>query len=164
MEEPVQTPLEPPIDETGTVPPGERQAKRGLIIGLGLIAVLILALVVLLVVLAIDARRTDSASVISILRDAALILVAFETLVIGTLMIILVFQVQALVSLLRDEIRPMLEMLSETLTTVRGTTEFMSQKVVSPTIRMAGLVAGLRRVTREIVTLAKGSDEQERTN
>jgi uncharacterized integral membrane protein len=114
----------------------------------------------LLVVLAIDARRSGSVSLISVLRDMAIVLVALETLIVGVLLIVLVLQVQALVGLLRDEIRPMLEAINETLATVRGTTRFMSQKVVSPTIQAAGFFAGLRRVVQEMTTLRRGSDEE----
>jgi hypothetical protein len=99
--------------------------------------------------------------VVGLLRDAAIIFVAFETLIIGVLMIILMLQVQSLVVLLRDEIKPMLEALDETLANVRGTTQFVSHSVVSPVMKWSGYLAGLRRIVREISGLRE-SGEQER--
>jgi heme/copper-type cytochrome/quinol oxidase subunit 2 len=135
--------------------PAEARLKRTLILSLVIVGILMLGMMALLVVLAVDAYRSPvqpspGAAVVSLLRDAAIILVAFETLLIGVLLIVLTIQVQALVSLLRDEIRPMLETINDTLATVRGTTRFVSHHVVSPTIQAASFVAGVRRVLKEI--------------
>jgi heme/copper-type cytochrome/quinol oxidase subunit 2 len=157
-----------PIDEEA-VSAVERRARRSLILGLTIIGLLLVGMVALLVVLAVDAYRaapepSPGAVVVSLIRDAAIVLVAFETLLIGALMLVLTLQIQALVALLRDEIRPMLEAINETLATVRGTAQFMSHNVVSPTIRAAGFLAGLRRVAKEVADLARpsrrGADER----
>ncbi len=134
--------------------PGEERLRRNLIISLAVVGVVLVGIVALLVVLAVEAYRspaqpTPGAAVVSLLRDAAIILVAFETLLIGVLLLVLLIQVQALIALLRDEIRPMMEALNDTLATVRGTTRFMTHHVVSPTIRAAGFLAGVRRVLKE---------------
>ena len=93
-----------------------------------------------------------------LLRDAAIIFVAFETLLIGILLIILMIQMQSLVMLLRDEIKPMLEAANETLATVRGTTQFVSHNVVSPVVKWSGYMAGLRRMVQEIRGLGDSKD------
>jgi hypothetical protein len=80
-------------------------------------------------------------------------------MIIGLLMVVLTLQIQALIALLRDEIRPMLETVNETLATVRGTAQFVSNQVVSPTIRAAGVVAGAQRVVRELVDLVRPSKD-----
>lgn len=141
--------------------PAEARLKRNLILSLVIVGALMVGIMALLVVLAVDAYRSPTqpspgAAVVSLLRDVAIILVAFETLLIGILLIILTIQVQALVSLLRDEIRPMLETINDTLATVRGTTKFVSHHVVSPTIRASGFIAGVRRVLKEITGLIGG--------
>ena len=56
----------------------------------------------------------------------------------------------SLVVLLRDEIRPMLEAANETLATVRGTTKFVSQNVVTPVVKWSGYLAGLRRILQQV--------------
>lgn len=142
--------------------PAEARLKRNLILSLVLVGAFMLGMIALLVVLAVDAYRSPvqpspGAAVVSLMRDAAIILVACETLLIGILLIILTIQVQALVSLLRDEIRPMLETLNDTLATVRGTTRFVSHHLVSPTIQAASFMAGVRRVLKEVAGFFRGA-------
>lgn len=139
----------------------EKKARRLLVVSLIIAGVLLAGLIVLLVFLSIDAYHAayagvppgPGAVVVSLLRDAAIIFVAFETLVIGVLLIILMVQVQSLVVLLRDEIRPMLEAANETLATVRGTTQFVSHNVVSPVVKWSGYLAGFQAILREIAGL-----------
>jgi hypothetical protein len=134
------------------------RARRWLIVGLIVTGLFLLGLIVLLVFLSRDAYQAAYADVgpspgqvvVGVLRDAAIIFVAFETLIIGLLLIILMLQIQSLIVLLRDEIKPMLEAANETLATVRGTTQFVSHNVVSPVVKWSGYLAGLRRVVREI--------------
>ena len=138
----------------------ERRSRRLLIIILVVAGLLLAGLIVLLVFLSIDAYYTalgetpalpsPSAAVVAVLRDAAIVFVAFETLIIGVLLIILMAQVQSLLVLLRDEVQPMLEAVNETLATVRGTTQFVSHNVVTPVMRWSSNLAGLRRILREI--------------
>jgi len=149
--------------------PAELRARRLLITGLVVAGLLLLGLVVLLVFLSVDAYRatyagagpSPGAVVVGLLRDAAIIFVAFETLIIGALLIVLMLQVQSLVVLLRDEVKPMLEATNETLATVRGTTQFVSHNMVSPMIKWSGYLAGARRIVREITGLREG-DQQEK--
>jgi hypothetical protein len=158
-----------PVEESPVLPqpeasaavelsPAELRARRLLITGLVVAGLLLLGLVVLLVLLSVDAYQaayagagpSPGAVVVGLLRDAAIIFVAFETLIIGLLLIVLMLQVQSLVVLLRDEIKPMLEATNETLATVRGTTQFVSHTVVSPVIKWSGYLAGLRRIVQGV--------------
>ena len=148
--------------------PAELRARRLLITGLVVAGLLLLGLVLLLVFLSVEAYQAAYAGegpspgvvVVGLLRDAAIVFVAFETLLIGILLIILMLQVQSLVVLLRDEIRPMLEAANETLATVRGTTQFVSHNVVSPVVRWSGYLAGLRRIVREISGLRESGERE----
>jgi hypothetical protein len=148
--------------------PAELRARRLLITGLVIAGLLLVGLVVLLVFLSIDAYQATYAGtgpspgsvVVGVLRDAAIIFVAFETLIIGVLLIILMLQVQSLIVLLRDEIKPMLEAANETLATVRGTTQFVSHNVVSPVVKWSGYLAGLRRIVREIGGLIDRGEQE----
>ena len=158
---PVAEPSVPPeleAPEAIELSPAELRARRLLILGLVIAGLLLVGLIVLLVFLSIDAYQatyagtgpSPGAVVVGLLRDAAIVFVAFEMLIIGVLLIILMVQVQSLVVLLQDEIKPMLEAVNETLATVRGTTQFVSHNVVSPVVKWSGYLAGLRRVAREI--------------
>jgi len=163
----------PPEGTTSTVaaPPAgpslpELRARRLLITGLVVAGLLLLGLVALLVFLSVDAYQaaytgagpSPGEVVVQLLRDAAIVFVAFETLLIGVLLIILMLQMQSLIVLLRDEIRPMLEAANETLATVRGTTQFVSHNVVSPVVKWSGYLAGLRRIVREIGGLRESEE------
>ncbi len=77
-------------------------------------------------------------------RDVAIILLAVLSIVIGVLLGILLLQLQGLIRLLREEVRPILDSLQDTAGTVRGTTAIVSDYVVSPVARVASIVAGLR--------------------
>jgi len=146
--------VEPPAEPS----PAELRARRWLITGLIVAGLFLVGLIVSLVFLSVDAYQaaytgappSPGSVVVGLLRDAAIIFVAFETLLIGLLLIILMLQVQSLVVLLRDEIKPMLEAVNETLATVRGTTQFVSHNVVSPVMKWSGYLAGLQRIVREI--------------
>lgn len=163
-----QTPISPqPVETVDEASPAERRAQRWFIGGALLAALLLIGLIVLMVFLSIDAYQAASAGeapspgsvVVGLLRDTAIVFVAFESLLIGILMIILVIQVQSLIVLLRDEIRPMLEAANETMTTVRGTTKFVSHNVVSPVVRWSGYMAGVRRIVREVSGLTRKDEE-----
>ena len=79
-------------------------------------------------------------------RDVAIIVLALESIIIGILLVFLILQVQALVRLLREEMRPILDSVNETASTVRGTTAFVSDTVVSPVMRVVGIVSAVRRI------------------
>lgn len=163
-----EAPLSPqPMETVDEVSPAERRAQHWFIGGAILAGLLMIGLIVLMVFLSIDAYRAASVGeapspgsvVVGLLRDTAIVFVAFESLLIGVLMIVLVIQVQSLIVLLRDEIRPMLEAANETMTTVRGTTKFVSHNVVSPVVRWSGYVAGIRHILRDVSGLAKRDKE-----
>ena len=147
--------------------PAERRARRWFIGGAIVVGLLMVGLIVLMVFLSISAYQATRAgvgpspgsAVVGLLRDMAIVFVAFESLVIGMLMIVLVLQLQSLTVLLRDEIRPMLEAANETMSTVRGTTQFVSHNVVSPVMKWSSLLAGVRRVFREASGLRRTDEE-----
>jgi hypothetical protein len=86
--------------------------------------------------------------VLAFARDLAIVLLAFESLVIGILLLVLTFEVMSLVKLLREQIKPILESVDETTRTVRGTTAFVSERFVQPMVRVSGLATGILEVLR----------------
>jgi hypothetical protein len=147
--------------------PAEQRARRWFIIGVSIAGLLLIGLIVLMVFLSISAYQatrdgvgpSPGGVVVGLLRDAAIVFVAFETLIIGLLLIVLALQIQSLTVLLRDEIRPMLDAANETMRTVRGTTKFVSHSVVSPVMKWSGYLAGVRRILSEIAGLRRFDDE-----
>lgn len=81
-------------------------------------------------------------------RDLAIILLAIESLVIGVVLIVLIWEVRNLAKLLREEIKPILESADETVRTMRGTTTFMSETLVKPVVRASGFASGVAQALR----------------
>lgn len=80
------------------------------------------------------------------LRDVFIILMALESLVIGTALIILIVQLARLTNLLQNEIKPILESTRETVSTLRGTTRFLSDNLVAPVVKVNSSLAAVRRI------------------
>ena len=80
------------------------------------------------------------------IRDIFIIFMAFESLVIGAALVILVIQVASLINLLQNEVKPILDATNETVNTLRGTTTFLSENLVEPAIKLNSYLAGLRRL------------------
>ncbi len=89
-----------------------------------------------------------------IIRDIFIIFVALESLVIGAALIVLIIQIASLINLLQNEVRPILSATNETVNTLRGTTEFLSENLVEPVIKLNSYLAGLQKLL-EIVGLKK---------
>lgn len=78
-------------------------------------------------------------------RDVAIVVLAAESIIIGILMAVLVIQVIRLVKLLREEILPIINSTQETVSTVRGTTTFVSDHVIQPVVKVSSYAAGARK-------------------
>ena len=89
------------------------------------------------------------------IRDIFLIFLALEVFLIGLALLVLVVQLAVLINLIQHEIRPILESTQQTVQTVRGTTQFLSEHLVEPVIKLNEYLAvilqfgGLvRRITK----------------
>lgn len=78
-------------------------------------------------------------------RDIAIVVLAVESILIGVVLILLLWQVRQLVSLLQHEVKPILDAARQTIGTVKGTTTIVSETVVTPAIQISSLLAGVRR-------------------
>ena len=104
-------------------------------------------LFLLAIVLGIIFLLTRNPQLTANLRDIAIIAFATISLVmsiiIGALLIVMIYYLQSLVALLRNEIKPMLANAQQTVQTVRTTTTLVSENVARPVIKMASFLAGL---------------------
>lgn len=82
------------------------------------------------------------------IRDIFIIFMAFESLVIGVALVILIIQVASLINLLQNEVKPILDATNETINTLRGTTTFLSENLVEPVIKLNSYLAGIQRVLK----------------
>ena len=88
-------------------------------------------------------------------RDIAIIVLAIESIVVGVLLILLLWQMRGLTRLLQEEIKPMLDSMQQTIGTVKGTTSLVSETIVSPAVEIGGLVAGLRRALQVLLAIKR---------
>ncbi len=135
----------PPIQESTPEPatPAWQDRRTQLLIIGG--AILVLALLITAIVLMAKFPATTV-----VIRDIAIVFVAVTTFFIGIAMLVLIVQIQALIQVLQEEVRPLLASVNDTASTVRGTTEFVSENLVSPLIKAAGFTAAIRRVAGEL--------------
>ena len=114
------------------------------------IAIAAAGVVVVAILLAIVYGLVSHPVFTAVLSDIAIIVLALTTMVTCIFLTILLFQLQSLTVLLRDEIRPMLKSMNETAGTVRGTTTFVSDTVVTPLIAVASYISAARATVRSL--------------
>lgn len=142
------TPAEPQGQEaqspSATLPPEitakELQQQRKLIVGITIFVVILLAITIAAVIFLIQ-PTTDAERV----RDVFIIMIAAMTLVMGFALILLIIQLARLINLLQNEIRPILEAMSDTSNTMRGTALFLNEHLADPVIKMNSSIAAMRR-------------------
>jgi len=143
-----QTPPQPATtsDVTGPAQPEPTRTNYKLLLIMVGIVVLVVGLLTLIVIVLYN-NPVQTATI----RDIFIIALALTSFLIGMLMLVLIFQLQSLIALLRNEIKPMLTNANETVNTVRGTAVFVSDNLVRPTINLASFVAGLQGVQQAII-------------
>ncbi|MEX2160292.1 MAG: hypothetical protein WD751_00100 [Anaerolineales bacterium] len=114
--------------------------SRGLVAGLIVLSLLILVGLVAAVIYLLQPGAPTEA-----IRDIFLILVTLVFLIVGLALVLLVIQLARLINLLQNELGPILDSASEAANTMRGTSRFLSDKLVAPVVRVSAGVAGFRR-------------------
>jgi methyl-accepting chemotaxis protein len=148
---------DPSIDKVHSEAKGMSSTTRKAIIWLVIALVIVIALTVLAIwFLAINPARTAT------IRDIVIVLLAVTVMLtnvaIAGVLFVLVFRLQDLIHVLRNEIIPTLNTVSQTVKTVSGTAKLVSDGVARPTIRAAGILAGVQQVAR--VTRKKVNDRR----
>jgi hypothetical protein len=123
----------------------ESERQQRVIAAWAIVAVVSLVALVVTAIYFLVRPQTDPV-LVSRIRDIFLIFMALESLLIGVAMIVLIVQVASLINLLQNEVRPILQATNETVSTLRGTAEFLGENVVQPVIKLNGYMAGLQRV------------------
>lgn len=95
--------------------------------------------------------------------DIWIILLALVVLVMNVFLIIMLWQIIRLIDFLLFELKPVLESLQETSSTVRGTATFVSDEVSSPIIDASAKTARVKGSLRFVVdSLMKGGQQSTR--
>ncbi len=92
---------------------------------------------------------------LAVVRDIAIIILALESIVIGIVLTLLLWQVRGLTRLLEQELKPMLDSMRKTIGTVKGTTSLVSETIVSPAVKIGGFTAGVRRALEVLLSLKR---------
>ena len=106
--------------------------------------VIVLLLIGALFVWGISALANRAALELDVIRDLFIIGLALEACIFGIVLIILLVMVIRLVNTVEFEIKPILQKTNEIANTAKGTTQFVSDNIVQPTIKAKGYVAGAR--------------------
>jgi len=116
-----------------------RNRQTGITIAVA--AIVFIALIVLAVY-----GLTRNADATGNIRDIFIIFMALESLIIGAALVILIVQIASLINLLNNEIKPILDATNETIATLRGTTQFLSENLVEPVVKLNSYLAGLQKM------------------
>jgi hypothetical protein len=130
------------LDPTPHVPSdAEREMKRRMtLIGIGVAVIAVLVLLGFAGMIALG--------IIAEVRDIVIILLAIESLVVGGVTLFLLYEVIMLLTLIREELIPLIASAQDTVNSARGTTVYVSRKIVVPSVRAATTVARLQTMAR----------------
>lgn len=152
-------PTTPPTPDDQTEPQEEEKGGRSLlfwiILGIGGVVALFVIALVVAIVAALLGDPADVANWVGIFRDLFIILLAMEGIIMGMALIVLVIQLAALLNILQNEVQPIVDNANETVTTVRGTAQFMSENLVEPVIKTSAFVAGVGGLLREMLGIRR---------
>jgi len=130
--------------QTTIVAESEQTQNKKVVVFIVLGVVIILALVITALVFLLS-PSTDEGYVARI-RDVFIIIMALESFLIGAVLILLIIQIARLTNLLQNEIKPILDSTNETVSTLRGTSQFLSDNLVEPVMKINEVSAALQRL------------------
>jgi uncharacterized membrane protein YjgN (DUF898 family) len=133
--------LDPELDNSTSLNGDQVSARSVFLI---ILAFLIIIAILVGAVLAIIGMVNHPESTENI-RDIVIVFMAAEFLFIGFVLILLVIQLARLTALIRHEVRPILDATNQTIGTIRGTTTFLSDNLVSPVIKANSTIAAVKR-------------------
>jgi hypothetical protein len=152
-------PTTPPTPDDQTESQEEEKGGRSvlfwIILGIGGVVALFVIALVVAIAAALLGDPADVANWVGIFRDLFIILLAMEGIIMGMALIVLVIQLAALLNILQNEVQPIVDNANETVTTVRGTAQFMSENLVEPVIKTSAFVAGIGGLLREMMGIRR---------
>jgi NADH:ubiquinone oxidoreductase subunit K len=128
--------VEPPIN------PEVKTKQRLLVIGSVLLLLILIAGVVLSVISLSGMPESQTGKI----RDIFIIFMAVEFLIIGVALVVMIIQLAALINLLQNEVKPILNSTNETVSNLKGTAKFLSDNMVEPVIKLNEYLAGFKKL------------------
>ncbi len=112
-----------------------------------LIVLVIIALAILTALtFGIVALSRQDAEMTGKVRDIFIIVLALESLLLGVALVVLVIQLAVLTNLIQNEVKPILASTKEAVSTLKGTSKFISKRAVQPIIGASSFMAGSRKL------------------
>ncbi len=124
--------------------------QRIVIVSSAVLGGLIVLLFAIGLLFALFSNVDATATRIQIIRDVFVIVMSLEFILIVGALAILVLQIARLVNLLQAEVKPVLENAQEAVNTAKGTTEFVSNNVTQPVVKVGAFLAGARIFVRDV--------------
>ena len=122
----------------------EENSKKYLIIAI-IVGIIVIGLVVLATIFLI---KPENSAMTEQLRDVFIIFMALTSLILGIALVVLITQLAVLINLLQNEIRPILDSTTETVNTLKGTTQFISNNLSEPIIKLNEYLAMLKKLIK----------------
>lgn len=116
-------------------------SKKSLYIIIAVIVIVVIGLVIG----AIFLLRQENAEMASQLRDVLIIFIALGLLLVGISLVILIVQLAVLTNLIQNEVRPILNSTTNTVNTLKGTVQFLSDNLTEPVIKLNETLAMSKR-------------------
>jgi amino acid permease len=114
-----------------------------------IIAIIIgIIIIALITVATIFLVRPENSAMTEQLRDVFIIFMALASLVLGIALVVLIIQLAVLINLLQNEIRPILDSTNETVNTLKGTTQFISDNITEPVIKLNQYLAMIKKLIK----------------
>ena len=125
--------------------PDEIRRQRRIVIGLAIVIVVILAILIVSLIFLLSPNTTPVT--VTRIRDVFIIVMALESIFVGLALVILMIQLARLINLLQNEVQPILDSTIETISNLRGTTEFLSANLTEPIIKLNEYLAGIQKIS-----------------
>lgn len=121
------------------------------------------AIIIPLVVLAIIIGITvglyylgdSESSALEKFRDIMIVYLGFLWVIVVLLLAVLVGVLVWVALMIKDKVIPLLQSIQETMVRVKGTTEFVSEEIVSPIISFSGSVSRARAMSKTLTARPK---------
>jgi len=110
--------------------------------------IIIAAVVLILIGLDVGAiflLKAENAEMAGQLRDVFIIFMALGLLLVGIALVILIIQLAVLTNVIQNEVRPILNSTTNTVNTLKGTVQFLSDNLTEPVIKLNETIAMSKR-------------------
>jgi membrane-anchored glycerophosphoryl diester phosphodiesterase (GDPDase) len=120
------------------------EQKKLMVIGIIVVVLIVVLIGVCIYYLLLPSTDTER------IRNIFIIFMALASLLVGLTFVVLMVQLARFINLLNNEVQPILQSTDETVSNLRGTTEFLSDNLVKPVIKMNEYISGILQLFQTI--------------